>query len=264
MKEKISVKIPSKASHCLTSISIDECSARDNVLMITVEELGDSITSTHTIDEVREIISSLSTWIMKRNKIIDLVQSCNHLEYKSYAGIGSRETPSEILTVMSQVASTLGNQNWILRTGAAPGADLAFMKGAYDAQGRMEVGMPWLGTKSKRFCPWLEGKDSDQIVVRVPEREQYCELREVIEKYHPAPHNLSPAAEKFMMRNTWQVLGYDLSVPSKFVICWTPDAKIVGGTGQALRIANGHSIPIFNLADKNTLSDVIAFLEAAE
>jgi hypothetical protein len=37
-------------------------------------------------------------------------------------------------------------------------------------------------------------------------------------------------------------------------LCWTPDGSLdgqgrrVGGTGQALRIAHHHGIPVFNLA----------------
>ena len=34
---------------------------------------------------------------------------------------------------------------------------------------------------------------------------------------------------------------------SLFVLCWTPYGAAAGGTGQALRIAEHHHIPVFNL-----------------
>ena len=42
---------------------------------------------------------------------------------------------------------------------------------------------------------------------------------------------------------------------SKFVICWTKNGKGTGGTGQAIRIAKGFGIPVFDLAIKD-LTDV--------
>ena len=39
-------------------------------------------------------------------------------------------------------------------------------------------------------------------------------------------------------------------------MCWTPNAAISGGTGQALRIARAHSIPVYNLANASTFTRV--------
>ena len=54
----------------------------------------------------------------------------------------------------------------------------------------------------------------------------------------------------FMNRNYRQVRGLD-EPDSEFVICWTHDGTDVGGTGQAIRIANHYGIPVFNMFDKN-------------
>jgi hypothetical protein len=67
-------------------------------------------------------------------------------------------------------------------------------------------------------------------------------------QFHPAWDRLSAAARKFHARNCHQILGADLSTPVNFVVCWTPDGKVTGGTGQALRLALHHNITIFNLA----------------
>ncbi len=48
---------------------------------------------------------------------------------KYYSGIGSRETPDDIIDVMKQLGKKLADQGWILRTGGAKGADQAFELG---------------------------------------------------------------------------------------------------------------------------------------
>jgi predicted Rossmann fold nucleotide-binding protein DprA/Smf involved in DNA uptake len=50
---------------------------------------------------------------------------------KYYAGIGSRETPKEICNKMTEIASLLEKQDFVLRSGGANGADSAFEKGHY-------------------------------------------------------------------------------------------------------------------------------------
>ena len=45
----------------------------------------------------------------------------------------------------------------------------------------------------------------------------------------------------------FQVLGSSLDSPAEFVLCWTADGEASGGTGQALRIAASHGVPVFNL-----------------
>ena len=42
------------------------------------------------------------------------------------------------------------------------------------------------------------------------------------------------------------MLEKDLNTPSKFVVCWPKKGFGVGGTGQALRIAKEHNIPVFD------------------
>jgi hypothetical protein len=59
-----------------------------------------------------------------------------------------------------------------------------------------------------------------------------------------------------MARNYRQIIGKDAQ-NSEFVICWTKDGESSGGTGQALRIAAHHNIPIHNLFFKNQYQNVI-------
>jgi predicted Rossmann fold nucleotide-binding protein DprA/Smf involved in DNA uptake len=43
---------------------------------------------------------------------------------KFYAGIGSRETPPDILEWMTSLAANLETMNYVLRSGGAQGADV--------------------------------------------------------------------------------------------------------------------------------------------
>lgn len=147
-----------------------------------------------------------------------------------YAGIGSRETPKDVLVLFEKVATYLANKGFILRSGGASGADKAFEIGCDNARGRKEIYLPWQG---------FEGSSSD-LVVNSPL------AFELAGRFHPYWNNLSNGARKLHTRNSHQVLGRDLNTPSKFIICWTKNGSGSGGTGQAIRIAKFNNIPIFD------------------
>ena len=50
----------------------------------------------------------------------------------TYAGIGSRQTPQHIQDTIRTIAAELGARGWLLRSGHAEGADIAFEMGAKD------------------------------------------------------------------------------------------------------------------------------------
>lgn len=154
--------------------------------------------------------------------------------YKAYAGIGSRSTPDNILRIMSQLASVLAKNHWTLRSGGAPGADQAFEEGH---NGKKEI-----------FLPWKEFEGNSSSLYGVSEIALW-----LAEKYHPAWHNLKRGGQLMMARNMQQVLGEDLLSPVQFVLCWTKNGMVDGGTGQAMRLAQDLCIPIFNLHTENEL-----------
>jgi len=147
-----------------------------------------------------------------------------------YAGIGSRESPPEVLSKMTQIASWLLQYDYTLRSGGASGADLAFEAGAGNNK---EIYLPWAG---------YHGRHKG---IAMPENAWAWEH---VRKHHPVQHILTVAARKLMARNTYQVLGPSEAGPrSDFIICWTKDGEASGGTRQAIRIANHYRIPVFNL-----------------
>jgi hypothetical protein len=148
---------------------------------------------------------------------------------KFYAGIGSRETPQELRPVIHSIAKVLDEAGYILRSGGADGADTFFEEAARNKV----IYLPW---------PNFNGRES-----------KFYELTddafELAKKHHPAYGRLSYGATKLMARNGYQVLGHTLTEPVDFVICWTKNGKMTGGTAQAMRIATDLNIPVFNLFD---------------
>ena len=174
--------------------------------------------------------------------------------YKAYAGVGSRETPADVLSVMTEFAKYMETRGYVLRSGAAPGADTAFEMGA--SKKAREIFLPWKGFNSN---------ESGFERPTVP-------AMELSDRFHPLLSTLDRTSDrwksekvqtlrKLMGRNAHQVLGWDLGTPSCFVVCWTPDAadgvtkptsSKTGGTGQAIRIAVDRGIKVYNLANAVT------------
>ena len=161
---------------------------------------------------------------------------------KIYAGIGSRETPDETLIFMTSLATQLDKMGFILRSGGASGADEAFARG---------------GIHSEIYLPWSGFRNNTNYRFTSPSEDAFP----MAANLHPAWDKLSQGAQKLMARNCHQVLGYDLQTPCAFVVCWTKDgaetreqcSSKTGGTGQAIRLASDHNIPVFNLKYKHAV-----------
>lgn len=161
-----------------------------------------------------------------------------------YTGIGSRSTPDDVLSYMEEIAEHLAAQGWILRSGAAPGADSAFERGALRPPDHLlpEVYLPWAGFEGRQGPEYIESPQSEAF--------------EVAACFHPVWNRLSRPAHCFHARNAHQVLGRDVTQPvlSKFVLCWTPGGSGRGGTGQAIRIADAYGVPVYDLGRESVRS----------
>lgn len=152
---------------------------------------------------------------------------------KVYAGIGSRKTPPDILHIMVKMGIKLGREGWELRGGGADGADSSFYAGAAIAN-------------SPRIIYTAEDATPEAIAHA--------------EQFHPAWNKCSDHARKLLGRNSMIILGEDLLQPVRMVVCWTPDGEIVGGTGQAIRVAEQSAIAVKNLAVPEVLAAVERWL----
>jgi len=140
---------------------------------------------------------------------------------------------------MESLAMVLAQRGWTLRSGGAVGADRAFERGAF--QGKRQI---------------FFAKDAT------------AEAMLIAAKFHPAWDKLTPYARKLHGRNVFQVMGINIDVPSKFLVCWTPDGAIsnadrsiqTGGTGTAISVAEHFNVPIFNLKRQDHLIRIRTFL----
>lgn len=153
---------------------------------------------------------------------------------RTYTGIGARATPPEVLGLMTRAAFALLKRGYVLRSGHAIGADSAFERGAGSAA---QIFLPvpgWRGSASTFHMGALGA-------------ERWGRAREIAAAHHPAFAGLSRFVQDLHTRNVFLVLGPALDSPSEFVLCWSADGEASGGTGQALRIAATHGVPVYNL-----------------
>lgn len=170
--------------------------------------------------------------------------------FKSYAGIGSRQTPADILSIMRDIGRHLSS-HWTLRTGGADGADWAFAISALKSGGMVEMYEPWANLRV------IEDVYAKLTRFDVPDDKAYS----IAASYHPNWGACNAGARRLHARNVHQVLGKTLDDPVKMVICWTPEAKGGGGTGQAIRIAKDLGIPVYDLADDEIKKFISAIVE---
>jgi hypothetical protein len=149
----------------------------------------------------------------------------------TYAGIGSRQTPSEVLKQMTEMAKQLESKGYTLNTGITfrgkeEGADKAFSDGT---------------TKKNLFSPEKQGARAKE--------------QTIAKEMHPNPGALSGGGLKLMARNTNQVFGDNLDKPVDFVLFYAKETsnplRPEGGTGQAVEMARRKGIPTINMADIN-------------
>lgn len=154
---------------------------------------------------------------------------------KIYTGIGSRQTPSDVLHLMRKIALVFDYLDWTLYSGHANGADVWFESGAVK--------------RKKIFLPWKNFNGSDSTYYHDFDSERGKTAEATVDVYHPAPFQLKTTSRALIARNCYQISGWNHRPDemTDLVICWTKDGKDSGGTGQAIRIAWSCDIPVVNL-----------------
>lgn len=178
-----------------------------------------------------------------------------------YAGIGSRETPADIILKMKVWAKVLAEMGYTLRSGGADGADKAFELGCDAAKGAKEIYLPWKGFNFNK-SPLFDISEQAFTMGKQVYGPRWVVLKQSVRRLHS--------------RNLYQVLGATLDNPSKFVLCWTKDGCVsaatrtreTGGTGQAIACATMfpalYDIPVFNLKNSDCHDRLIEFLKQDE
>ncbi|EHP9878057.1 hypothetical protein KQM40_004276 [Escherichia coli] len=200
-----------------------------------------------------------------------------------YTGVGSRETPPEVISVMEDAAFRLAGLGFTLRSGKAEGADAAFQRGmqryfdSLDDKTKIlygnrlaEIYIPWKGFGDKEvdlYDNWDYGLQYinhlyiDQIEYR----------DELVQKVHPNPQALlrNRAAFALHSRNVHQVLGVNINnpKPSSFVLYFAKEDKNGnprGGTATAVNLAKMKGIKTLNLNTPERIKILETFLDKME
>jgi hypothetical protein len=148
-----------------------------------------------------------------------------------YAGIGTRNLSPELQKTVKSVGSFLYELGFTLRSGGADGSDSTFESVSLD---RKEIYLPFRG---------FNGNDSP---LYPPSEMAY----HIAKEHHPTWNKLKDVAKSLHARNTHQILGISCDNPVDFVVYVADtdcNGNVLGGTGQAIRLAHSRKIRTFNL-----------------
>lgn len=191
---------------------------------------------------------------------------------KHYTGVGSRETPPAMMKVIASFAERLADEGFILRSGAADGADTGFESG-HDKWRWSDEWDHHPDALKEIFIAWngFSGRTDKEDGVYCLKGTIVQEAEEIASTIHKAwdvvrkdgTPVLSRGAKMLHTRNCFQVLGKDLRTPSKFLVCYAPvDEHGVpkGGTRTAWVLAQSKNIPCYNLFLPEHLARITAYL----
>lgn len=171
----------------------------------------------------------------------------------AYTGIGSRETPAEVVGVMEDAAYRLARMGFVLRSGKAAGADAAFQRGAQRFEGaKCEIFIPWRGFTGGDGLVNTWDITLDAVDRQYPE---HAKMRwDWVKEVHGGWERLSQGARKLHERNVHQLFGADLGNAylnqSKFVLYYALETKKgdpKGGTATCVNLAKKQGIRTLNL-----------------
>lgn len=161
-----------------------------------------------------------------------------------YAGVGSRKTPNFWLMQIENFAERSADLGHVLTSGGAQGADIAFQTGMTLGRGKAVIYRPneafiyndgeAIGHQTYHQASAYD-KQADSILLSVMSEQHYNAVAK-----RPYVHLLH-------LRNVYIVLGVHMDQPVDCLVCWTPGGKLEGGTSTAIRIAEEHGIPVYNL-----------------
>lgn len=183
-----------------------------------------------------------------------------------YTGVGSRETPENVMGIMEDAAFRLARIGFVMRSGKAGGADSAFQLGVQKYCESIDKGNneEYCGSLAEVYIPW-DGFSGGDIKLwdfwdiplnyldhLIPE--QVEERNKLVSEIHPNYEALLKKRGAFAMhsRNMHQVLGGNIlePKPSSFCLYYAKEDKNgnpMGGTASAVNLSKRHGIRVLNL-----------------
>jgi len=135
------------------------------------------------------------------------------------AFIGSRAAPPQVLATGRCLARIVHRAGYALVSGGAAGFDTVV------------DGIPG-------------------VIVYPPGHKQHTpahdKAMDIVLSLHPAPDRARKYG-RYLARDVFIITGDAFDALVWAVVCWTPDGKDSGGTGNGIRVANHYNVPVFNL-----------------
>lgn len=156
--------------------------------------------------------------------------------------VGSRRISNEEFIILRDIATRLCFRGYILRSGAADGADSTI-----NHLCRVEIILPWNG---------FNGFYHDGIRVFSLDKLPHKDLAEKRAlQIHPRPDLLTNTTKKFHTRNIYQIIGPRGAdgVKSNIVVYCTDDdlnGEPTGGTRTAVMYGRELDVPTYNIRNK--------------
>ena len=200
-----------------------------------------------------------------------------------YTGVGSRETPPDVLRAMESASFRLARIGFTLRSGKAGGADRAFQIGMQNYFATLDeiVQNAFRHQYAEIYTPWSGFQSNDEVLLddwdislnhldfMIPE--QIPERTKLVEEIHPNFEALRNKRGPFAMhsRNMHQVLGANILEPrpSSFCLYYAKEDKNgnpKGGTASAVNLSKKYGIRTLNLNTPERLDTLEKFLTAME
>lgn len=137
---------------------------------------------------------------------------------KWVACIGNRDLGQKQINLIVEWARKLAKKGYWLRSGGARGADRLF-----------ETSAVW--TKKEIFRP----EDANEAAVQMARA------------HHPNFDGATQYVKKLLARNAQIIFGRDLDDPVEFVVTYSRNGFLKGGSAHSMRMARDKKIPVFNL-----------------
>lgn len=162
---------------------------------------------------------------------------------KVYAGVGSRETPEEILALMRELGKALCEDGWVLSSGDAVGADRAFYEGARMASNFSEemvrIYLSYNGFWNGFERVYVDSKPG--LLDATVFTETYEQAKQMALEARGSFERLGPGGIALHTRNVFQIHGHTLQDKVKAMVYWGipkgKTEKVNGGTNTALQLA---------------------------
>lgn len=177
-----------------------------------------------------------------------------------FAGIGPRDTPLDVLPVMTAMGKMFADLGWIGVSGFATGPDQAWLQDIPETQ--QEVWLPWWTYNDAREYHDPHGRFNKISVTS----EIHQVAKDHYKGYKPNQtwDELSNGSKLLFARNVAIMARDTLDTAVNLVAYWQSpegEAKIGGGTNHAVRVAKTIHIPCFNIYHDHEVDAMSSFVE---